>query len=76
MQLVYTISKFKEAQDEFAGKVYCDLISSLEGPFGTTYEVREMLCMRAEERKKIFLSHLRKIVMKLYATFICSNFGE
>ncbi|XP_022841862.1 protein FAR1-RELATED SEQUENCE 5-like [Olea europaea var. sylvestris] len=38
-QSVYTISKFKEAQAEFTGKVYCDLISTSEGPSGTMYEM-------------------------------------
>ncbi|XP_022897263.1 protein FAR1-RELATED SEQUENCE 5-like [Olea europaea var. sylvestris] len=38
-QAVYTISKFKEVQEEFIGKVHCDLISVSEGLSGTTYEI-------------------------------------
>ncbi|XP_022870889.1 protein FAR1-RELATED SEQUENCE 5-like [Olea europaea var. sylvestris] len=34
-QSVYTISKFKEVQEEFVGKMYCDLISTSENSFGT-----------------------------------------
>lgn len=37
LQLVYTISKFKEVQDEFTMKVYYDIKSTLEGCFGTTH---------------------------------------
>ncbi|XP_022889129.1 protein FAR1-RELATED SEQUENCE 5-like [Olea europaea var. sylvestris] len=40
-QSVYTISKFREVQDEFKGKVHCDIISATEGFSRTTYEVRE-----------------------------------
>ncbi|XP_022854454.1 protein FAR-RED ELONGATED HYPOCOTYL 3-like [Olea europaea var. sylvestris] len=40
-QLVYTISKFREVQEEFVGKVYCDLVFSSVDCLGTTYEVWE-----------------------------------
>ncbi|XP_022889311.1 protein FAR1-RELATED SEQUENCE 5-like [Olea europaea var. sylvestris] len=53
-QRVYTITKFKEVQDEFTGKVYCDLISSSDGCFGTTYEVLEDIIYDERTKKKIF----------------------
>ncbi|GER44951.1 FAR1-related protein, partial [Striga asiatica] len=59
-QTVYTISKFKEIQAEFVGKVYCDLISSSEGCFGTTYEVREdLFCGHQRKKKSFFVSFNR-----------------
>ncbi|XP_022876959.1 protein FAR-RED IMPAIRED RESPONSE 1-like [Olea europaea var. sylvestris] len=54
-QKVYTITKFREVQTEFIGKVYCDIISVLEGCPNTIYEVREDVLLYAEHRmKKIF----------------------
>lgn len=59
-QAVYTISKFKEVQAEFTGKVYCDLISASEGCFGTTYEVREdVVCVDRRKKKSFFVSFQR-----------------
>ncbi|XP_022873788.1 protein FAR1-RELATED SEQUENCE 5-like [Olea europaea var. sylvestris] len=46
-QRVYTISKFREVQDEFIGNVYCDLVSSSEGFLGTTYKFRGIICRHA-----------------------------
>lgn len=40
-QVVYTISKLREVQYEFTGKVYCDLLSASKRCLGTMYEVRE-----------------------------------
>ncbi|XP_052178324.1 protein FAR1-RELATED SEQUENCE 5-like [Diospyros lotus] len=40
-QEIYTISKFKEFQEELTGKMYCDIISAEVGCHGTTYEVEE-----------------------------------
>ncbi|XP_022886905.1 protein FAR1-RELATED SEQUENCE 2-like [Olea europaea var. sylvestris] len=37
-QALYTLSKFREVQVEFTGKVYCDLMSVLEGHMGTMHE--------------------------------------
>ncbi|CAA3021759.1 FAR1-RELATED SEQUENCE 5-like [Olea europaea subsp. europaea] len=51
-QLVYTISKFRKVQDEFIGKVYCDLISSLECFSGTRYEVLEDVILYDRLKKK------------------------
>ncbi|XP_022857678.1 protein FAR-RED IMPAIRED RESPONSE 1-like [Olea europaea var. sylvestris] len=54
-QKVYTITKFREVQTEFIGKVYCDIISVLKGCPNTIYEVREDVLLYAEHRmKKIF----------------------
>ena len=38
---MYTISKFKEFQNEFTGKMYCEVVSIEEGSLGARYEVRE-----------------------------------
>lgn len=38
-QAIYTISKFREVQEEFIEKVFCDLTSVSEGCSGTLYEV-------------------------------------
>lgn len=40
-QKVYTVVKFREVQDEFVGKVYCDIISVSEGHLGLIHEVQE-----------------------------------
>ncbi|OVA20965.1 hypothetical protein BVC80_8837g19 [Macleaya cordata] len=40
-QAVYTISKFKEFQEEFTVKVYCEVVSSQEDYVLSKYEVRE-----------------------------------
>ncbi|XP_022845346.1 protein FAR1-RELATED SEQUENCE 2-like [Olea europaea var. sylvestris] len=60
LQSVYTISKFREAQEEFAGKVYCDLISSSEGASGTTYEVWEDFMYEGRRKKKTFFVTFEK----------------
>lgn len=54
-QSVYTISKFKEVQNEFTGKVYCDLILEQNEGLWKKNEVREHL------REKHFLSHFKRI---------------
>ncbi|XP_022855422.1 protein FAR-RED IMPAIRED RESPONSE 1-like [Olea europaea var. sylvestris] len=53
-QLVYTISKFREVQVEFIGKIYCDLISSSEGFSRTMYEVLEDVILDNRVKKKKF----------------------
>lgn len=50
-ETVYTISKFREVQDEFKGK---DVISASEGPFGTMYEVREDVFYGEHKKKNMF----------------------
>ncbi|XP_022888998.1 protein FAR1-RELATED SEQUENCE 2-like [Olea europaea var. sylvestris] len=59
-QSVYTISKFREVQAEFTGKVYCDLISASQGHFGMTYEVREDVVCGNRRTKKTFRVVLQK----------------
>lgn len=54
-QAVSTISKFKKVQEEFMGKVYCDLISVSEGLLGMTYEVRENVIHDEYSKKKNLL---------------------
>ncbi|GER39449.1 FAR1-related sequence 2 [Striga asiatica] len=50
-----------EIQVEFVGKVYCDVISSSEGCFGTIYEVREdLFCGYLRKKKSFFISFNRE----------------
>ncbi|XP_022846329.1 protein FAR1-RELATED SEQUENCE 9-like [Olea europaea var. sylvestris] len=53
-QSVYTIFKFKEAQAEFTGKVYYDLISTSKGHSRMMYEVRKDVMRNGIWRKKTF----------------------
>ncbi|XP_022856718.1 protein FAR1-RELATED SEQUENCE 5-like [Olea europaea var. sylvestris] len=61
-QKVYTISKFREVQDEFIGKVYCDIISISEGCSGTIYKVLEDVLLYGAHRTKrtFFVSFTRE----------------
>ncbi|XP_022891676.1 protein FAR1-RELATED SEQUENCE 2-like [Olea europaea var. sylvestris] len=59
-QLVYTISKFKEVQDEFIGKIYCDIALEVEGLDGVKYEVRESVVYPERRKKKTFLISFRR----------------
>ncbi|XP_022891144.1 protein FAR1-RELATED SEQUENCE 5-like [Olea europaea var. sylvestris] len=67
-QSVYTISKFKEVQEEFIGKMYCDLISTSENSFGTMYEVCEVVACGERMKKKTFFVSFQKENCQ----FICS----
>ncbi|XP_022871369.1 protein FAR1-RELATED SEQUENCE 5-like [Olea europaea var. sylvestris] len=51
-QKVYTISKFREVQDEFIRKVYYDIISVSEGCSGTIYKVLEDILLYGVHRTK------------------------
>ncbi|XP_022889102.1 protein FAR1-RELATED SEQUENCE 6-like [Olea europaea var. sylvestris] len=51
-QSVYTISKFREVQEEFTGKVYCNIISTSEGSSKTTYNVRETIMYDGRRKRK------------------------
>ncbi|XP_052198368.1 protein FAR1-RELATED SEQUENCE 5-like [Diospyros lotus] len=53
-QEVYTISKFKEFQEELTGKVYCDIISTELTCLGTRYEVQEDIIFNATTKRKTF----------------------
>ncbi|XP_022889209.1 protein FAR-RED IMPAIRED RESPONSE 1-like [Olea europaea var. sylvestris] len=46
-----TIAKFRKVQVELTGKVYCDILSSTEGPSCTTYEIREVVMLDDDRRK-------------------------
>ncbi|XP_022880731.1 protein FAR1-RELATED SEQUENCE 2-like [Olea europaea var. sylvestris] len=59
-QSVYTISKFKKAQEEFIGKMYCDLISTSENSFGAMYEVCEVVACGERMKKKTFFCLISK----------------
>ncbi|XP_022847495.1 protein FAR1-RELATED SEQUENCE 5-like [Olea europaea var. sylvestris] len=59
-QAVYTISKFREVQEEFTGKLYCDLISTSEGSLGTTYEICEEEINDERSKKKTFVVSFQK----------------
>ncbi|KAL2486712.1 Uncharacterized protein Adt_31468 [Abeliophyllum distichum] len=52
-QEIYTIAKFREFQQEFTRKVYCEVISTQEGCFGTDYEVPST---RNKSKKLVHLS--------------------
>ncbi|XP_022892025.1 protein FAR-RED IMPAIRED RESPONSE 1-like [Olea europaea var. sylvestris] len=68
-QAVYTIPKFKEVQQEFIGKVYCDIVSeNTNDHFWTTYDVREHVVYQEHTKKKTFHVSLRKESCEL----ICS----
>ncbi|XP_052195759.1 protein FAR1-RELATED SEQUENCE 5-like [Diospyros lotus] len=54
-QKVYTISKFKEFQEEFTGKMYCEVVSTEEGPLGIRYEVREDIIFDEKVKEKKFV---------------------
>ncbi|XP_052169880.1 protein FAR1-RELATED SEQUENCE 4-like isoform X2 [Diospyros lotus] len=53
-QEVYTISKFKEFQEELTGKMYCDIISTEVGYLGTRYEVQEDIIFNETTKRKRF----------------------
>ncbi|XP_052198397.1 protein FAR1-RELATED SEQUENCE 4-like [Diospyros lotus] len=49
-QEVYTIAKFKEFQEELTGKIYCSIMSTEEGPLGTSchmFEFKGIICRHA-----------------------------
>ncbi|XP_022841930.1 protein FAR1-RELATED SEQUENCE 5-like [Olea europaea var. sylvestris] len=53
-QSVYTISKFREVQAEFTGKVYCDIQSTSKDSSKVTYEVRDTIMCEGHRRKKTY----------------------
>ncbi|XP_052181925.1 uncharacterized protein LOC127794717 [Diospyros lotus] len=66
-QEVYTISKFKEFQDEFTGKMYCEVVSIEEGSLGTKHIVT--ILIRSGIRSlldKYILRRWRKDVSRSY----------
>ncbi|XP_022842001.1 protein FAR-RED IMPAIRED RESPONSE 1-like [Olea europaea var. sylvestris] len=71
-QAVYTISKFKEVQEEFTGKMYCNLVSVSEGLSGATYEVREDVIHDEHSKKKSFFVSVERD--KCEITCSCHNF--
>ncbi|XP_052207683.1 protein FAR1-RELATED SEQUENCE 5-like [Diospyros lotus] len=54
LQSVYTISKFRECQEEFTGMMYCQVIYTDEGLMETTYDVQEVVMFDGWRKKKIF----------------------
>ncbi|XP_022897741.1 protein FAR1-RELATED SEQUENCE 2-like [Olea europaea var. sylvestris] len=54
VQALFTISKFREFQDEITGKVYCDVISMSDGCSERIYEVEEDVIYEDKVRKKKF----------------------
>jgi len=75
-QEVYTISKFKEFQDEFTGKMYCEVLSIEEGSFGMRYEVREDVIFDERVKEKKFQLFLGKNNAILFAAATCLSVGE
>ncbi|GER49990.1 FAR1-related protein, partial [Striga asiatica] len=64
-QSLYTIPKFREVQTEFMGKVYCDLISAVDGHMGTRYEVCEDVMCGDRRKKKIFVAWFNKEIYEV-----------
>ncbi|XP_022865885.1 protein FAR1-RELATED SEQUENCE 5-like [Olea europaea var. sylvestris] len=54
-QDLYIITKFREFQQEFTGKVYCDVLSATDYPEGTKYEIRENIILSGGMKKRIFI---------------------
>ena len=54
LQQVYTISKFRECQEEFIGMMYCQVISTDEGFMVTRYDVQEVVMFDGGRKKKVF----------------------
>ncbi|XP_022856160.1 protein FAR1-RELATED SEQUENCE 5-like [Olea europaea var. sylvestris] len=53
-QSVYTIAKFKEFQEQFTGKMYCEVLGLNETYLHTTYDVREDIILNNCMKTKIF----------------------
>ncbi|XP_052170376.1 protein FAR1-RELATED SEQUENCE 5-like [Diospyros lotus] len=67
-QEVYTISKFREFQEEFTGKVYCEVVSSTMGGSVPRYDVREDVMLDGGVRKKMFTVLFQRETTE----FVCS----
>ncbi|KAL2525611.1 Protein FAR1-RELATED SEQUENCE [Abeliophyllum distichum] len=72
-QEAYTISKFKEFQEEFSGMVYCRIIAVDEGPLGNSYQVLESIIFDDGMKKNTVLFY--KDNVKLCVAVTCLNFG-
>ncbi|CAA2977483.1 FAR1-RELATED SEQUENCE 5-like [Olea europaea subsp. europaea] len=59
-QSVYTIAKFKEFQEQFTEKVYCEVLSAHDSYLHTIYEVREDIISNDCTRTKIFEVLIRR----------------
>ncbi|XP_022871194.1 protein FAR1-RELATED SEQUENCE 9-like [Olea europaea var. sylvestris] len=75
-QLCYTISKFREVQSEFTGKMYCDLIFAVEGHMGTKYEVREDIVCGERQKKTIFLVWFNREKCEVNCSYHLFEFRE
>ncbi|XP_022877014.1 protein FAR1-RELATED SEQUENCE 5-like [Olea europaea var. sylvestris] len=51
-QSIYTISKFREVQAKFTGKVYCDIQSTSKDSSKVMYEVRDTIMCEGHRRKQ------------------------
>ncbi|XP_022866195.1 uncharacterized protein LOC111385998, partial [Olea europaea var. sylvestris] len=71
-EAVYTISKFKEVQEEFTGKMYYDLVSFSEGLSGATCEVREDVINdeHSKEKKHMIALLVRNDVKSILERYI------
>ncbi|XP_052193932.1 protein FAR1-RELATED SEQUENCE 5-like [Diospyros lotus] len=70
-QEMYTITKFKKFQDEFTGKMYCEVVSIEEieeGLLGMRYEVREDIIFDEKFKEKKF----SVLIDKEKANFVCT----
>ncbi|XP_052170384.1 protein FAR-RED IMPAIRED RESPONSE 1-like [Diospyros lotus] len=67
-QLVYTISKFREFQEEINKKMYCDIIAVDDECSGTTYKVQEDVVVGGGVKRKKFTI----LFQRDSCEFICS----
>lgn len=60
-QVIYTISKFKEVQQELTEKLYWDIISKNNNDyFWTTYDVWEFIYHEHRKKKSFYVSFQMK----------------
>ncbi|XP_022854550.1 protein FAR-RED IMPAIRED RESPONSE 1-like, partial [Olea europaea var. sylvestris] len=65
-QAIYTIEKFKEVQQEFTEKVYCDVVSkNANDYYWSTYEVHEDVVLHEHRKKKSFCVSFRRDTCEL-----------
>ncbi|XP_052190008.1 protein FAR1-RELATED SEQUENCE 5-like [Diospyros lotus] len=67
-QEMYTISKFREFQEEFIGKVYCEVVSSNMGGLMPRYDVQEDVMLDGRVRKEMFTVLFQRETTE----FVCS----
>ncbi|XP_022858952.1 protein FAR-RED ELONGATED HYPOCOTYL 3-like [Olea europaea var. sylvestris] len=74
-QFIEHIHNFK-VQDEFVGKIYCDVASEVEGLEGVKYEVRESVVYLEGRKKKTFLVSFRRETSEVMCSCHLFEFRE